>query len=135
MAITTAFKNGALDHILDGDVYHASTDVMKVVFHTQATDPASGTFPTIHSTQHAAIPFGAAASATISNSGVVEVANVQSSNWGGSSVTWISLHKCAGSGTTPSGTDLVISINVTDQAFNDGDTVRIAAGDVDVSIT
>ena len=134
MAITTAFKNGALDHILDGDVYHASTDVMKVVFHTQTADPASS-FPSIHSTQHEAIPFGAASNAAISNSGTVEVANVQSSNWGGSSVTWISLHKCAGSGTTPSSSDLVISINVTDQAFNDGDTVRISATDVEVSIT
>lgn len=134
MAITTAFKNGALDHILDGDLYHASTDVMKVVFHTQSADPNTS-FPSIHSTQHELIPFGPAASAVISNSGDVEVANVQSSNWGGATVTWISLHKCASSSTTPTGSDLVISINVTDQAFSDGDTVRIAAGDVDVSIT
>lgn len=135
MAVATALKNGALDHILNGTDYFG-TKVVKVVFHTVTTDPAT-TFPSIHSTQHIAMPFGDAAAAGVKeNSTLVEIANVQSSNWGASPIEWISIHNCAASGTTPSASDLILSIDISpDVTFSDGDTVQIAIAGCDVSIT
>jgi hypothetical protein len=136
MAVATALKNGALDHILNGTDYFGSK-VVKVVFHTQSTDPATGTFPSIHLTQHIVMPFGDVAAAGVKeNSTLVEIANVQSANWGSSPIAWISIHNCAASGTTPSASDLILSIDISpDVTFSDGDTVQIAIAGCDVSIT
>jgi len=145
MSSKEAFRNSLLDQAFRGDVYHnPSTDQINVALHfangTTSTDPLTSTaaFNSSHTAggsndSFADVQFDAAASSVSDNTSALSVSNVQSGVTGVTNITWVTLHKATDATTTF--TNAIMSIQVTGTTFSDGDTVQIAVGALDVSLT
>lgn len=145
MSSSITFRNGLLDQAFRGDVFHnPSTEQINVALHfangTTSTDPLtnSSAFTASHTASgsndsFADVQFDAAASAVSDNTSALSVSNVQSGVTGVTNITWVTLHKATDATTTFA--NAIMSIQVSGTTFSDGDTVQIAAGALDVSLT
>ena len=124
--LSNFLENELMDHILRNLAYTSPTTVYVALYTSDPTDADSGTEVSGGSYARQSVAFGAPSDGAADNSSDITFPTA-TANWG--TVTHIGLHDAASSGNLLFHSPLAASKTV-----NNGDTFKINAGDLDVSL-
>lgn len=122
--ISNYLENKLLDHFLGTTTYTKPTTVYLALYTVAPSDTGGGTEVTGGSYARQVAAFSAASSGTTSNS-----SNIDFSNMPACTVVGIGIHDALTSGNL-----LVWGTLTANKSLDAGDTLRIASGDLDISI-
>ena len=124
--LSNFLENELMDHILRNLAYTSPTTVYVALYTSDPTDADSGTEVSGGSYARQSVAFGAPSNGAADNSSDITFPTA-TANWG--TVTHIGLHDALTTGNLLFHSPLAASKTV-----NDGDTFKINAGDLDVSL-
>ncbi len=124
--ISDFLENELIDHILRNLAYTSPTTVFLALYTTDPTDADSGTEVTGGSYARQSVAFGAATDGATDNSADVTFPTA-TANWG--TVTHVALRDAVTAGNMLFHSPLTAS-----KVVNNGDTFKVNAGDLDVSL-
>lgn len=129
-SFTDYLENAVLDHVFRNTALTSPTTVYAAAFTVAPTDSTSGT-EVANSNAYARkdITMGAASGGTMSNSSAVTFATANGGNWGDIVAIGIMDSQTYGAG------NLLAYDGVTTTTINDGDTLQINSGELNISLT